>query len=264
MKNDKPKILLIDIETSPIISYTWGLFDQNIALNQIVKDWHLLSFSAKWLDVPGQKKNKVIYMDQSKEKNIEDDRKLLKAIWKLLDEADIVVGQNSKAFDIKKISARFLLNSMPPPSPFEQIDTLVIARRRFAMTSNKLEFLTNKLCTKYKKSGHKKFAGFELWKECLKGNKAAWAEMRHYNVMDVLSLEELFNKLQPWAKEANYMHYNGDVKCACGNRKLQKHSFAVTKTGKFQRFKCTDCGSVFRDKVNLREKGFNKKLLTKE
>ena len=44
-----PKILCFDIETLPLESYTWGLFDQNVGLNQIKTDWAALSIAAKWL-----------------------------------------------------------------------------------------------------------------------------------------------------------------------------------------------------------------------
>jgi hypothetical protein len=50
MTNHKPRIVTLDIETAPIQSFHWGLFDQNIGLNQVACDWSILSFAAKWLD----------------------------------------------------------------------------------------------------------------------------------------------------------------------------------------------------------------------
>ena len=47
-----PKILVIDIETSPVLANVWRLFKENVGLNQIQKDWHLLSYSAKWFNAP--------------------------------------------------------------------------------------------------------------------------------------------------------------------------------------------------------------------
>lgn len=254
------KVLVYDIETAPLMSFTWGIWEQNVPLNMIERDWFILSWSAKWLGDPD---SKIMYMDQRNSENIEDDKKLLERIWKLLDEAQVVITQNGKSFDEKKLNARFILNGMGPPSSYEHIDTKRIASRKFAFTSNKLEYLTEKLCKK-KKMKHKKFPGFELWKECLKGNKAAFKEMEAYNKMDVLSLEELYNKLQPWAKEADFQHITGDVKCACGSTHFHRKDKKATKAGLFQRYTCQSCGSIFRDKTNLREKGFSKKLLVKE
>src|SRR5579863_8242080 len=93
-----PKVLIFDIETAPIVAHVWSLWENNVGLNQIVSDWHVLSWSAKWLDDPP---NKVMYMDQRGVKNIEDDSNLLEEIWLLLDEADIVITQNGKSFDQK-------------------------------------------------------------------------------------------------------------------------------------------------------------------
>ena len=45
--------------------------------------------------------------------------------------------------------------------------------------------------------------------ECLKGNQEAWAEMREYNIDDVLSLEELYNLLSSWDNKLP----NFDVYC---------------------------------------------------
>lgn len=109
----------------------------------------------------------------------------------MLDEAEIVITQNGKKFDQKKLNARFILNGFQPPSSYKHIDTLCIARKHFGFTSNKLSQLTDKLCKKYKKLSHNNFPGFELWQECIKGNIEAWNEMEKYNRQDVLSLEEL-------------------------------------------------------------------------
>jgi hypothetical protein len=246
-----PKILIFDIETSPLISYTWGIWDQTVGLNQIKEDWYVLAWSAKWLD---DAPSKIMYKDQRGEKKISDDKKLMEGIWALLDEADIVVTQNGKAFDVKKLNARFILHGMRPPSGYRHIDTKVLAKKYFAFTSNKLEYMTDKLCTKYKKLSHKKFPGFSLWTECLAGNEEAWKEMEKYNKYDVLSLEELYKKMAPWDNSINFGVYNDKIeqKCSCGSEKeLYKKGFAYTANGKFQRYLCLDCGKQHQGKQNL-------------
>lgn len=256
-KSKGPKILLFDIETAPIKAHVWQLWDNNVALNQIEADWHLLSFSAKWLG-----ESKIMYADQRNAKNIEDDSKLLEALWKLLDEADIVIGQNSKNFDQKKVQARFVLSGMKPPSTYKHIDTLVLAKKHFGFTSNKLEYMSNKLCTKYKKLKHKKFPGHEMWVECMKGNKLAWREMEKYNKHDVLALEELYTKLIPWDSSINFSlyHEGHEHVCSCGSTNHHKYGVAYTSSGKYQRYKCNDCGSETRGKINLFSKEKRKSL----
>lgn len=251
------KILFIDVETSPIIAHVWQLFDNNVALNQIQKDWHLLSFSAKWL---GEKE--IIYADQRYEKDISNDKKLLKKAWKLLDEADIVIGQNSKKFDIKKLNARFILNGMQPPSSFRQIDTLQLAKKHFGFTSNRLAYMSDKLNTKYKKLDHKEFPGHEMWVECLKGNKKAWKAMEKYNKYDVLSLEELYTKLIPWDNSINFAVYDPDKGrvCSCGSITFKSKGYAYTNIGKFKRYLCLRCGKQQQSKHNLLSKEEKKSL----
>lgn len=245
-----PKVLVLDIETAPLLGFCWSLWENNIALNQLHSDWHVLSWAAKWL---GDSPDKIMYMDQRYAKNIEDDKKILEEIWKLLDEADVVVTQNGKSFDIKKLNARFVINGMQPPSSFKHIDTKIIAMKYFGFTSNKLEYMTDKLCVKYKKSEHKKFSGFELWKECLNGNLEAWKEMEKYNKFDVLSLEELYFIIIPWDNSVNFNLYTDSTtnSCKCGSVKFKKNGYWYTAVSKFQRYKCLKCGAETRDRVNL-------------
>lgn len=248
-----PKILVLDIETAPVLAYVWRTFKENVSWDQISTDWYILSFAAKWLGDP-----RVIYHDQSRKRNVEDDRDLMKKLHRLLDQADIVIAHNGKKFDVRKIKARFILNGFEPTSPFRIIDTLLEARKEFAFTSNRLIALTDMLCTE-KKLTHAKFPGFELWAQCLKGNPEAWAEMKEYNIQDVISLEELYLKLRPWMEgHPNVGAFTDpeEVTCPrCGGTHLRRAGFRFTQTGKYVRYQCNDCGGWSRGRtmVNTRE-----------
>lgn len=248
----KAKVLIFDIETAPILAHVWGLWENNVALNQMISDWHVLSWSAKWLWAP---ESEIMYMDQRAAKNIEDDYDMLKEIWSLLDEADVVVTQNGKSFDQKKLQARFVINKLTPTSSFKHEDTKLIAQRHFAFPSFKLEYMSDILCTKYKKLKHKKFPGHELWRECLNGNLEAWQEMEKYNKHDVLTLEELYKVLKPWDTRVNFNLYHEEEKheCACGSTEHIKNGFYYTNMGKFQRYRCKNpkCGAETRGRINL-------------
>ena len=247
----KPKILIFDIETAPIIGHVWSLWENNVGLNQIEKDWHVLSWAAKWL---GDKPSKVMYMDQRKAKNIEDDKEMLRGIHKLLDEADICVSQNGKSFDSKKLNARFILNGFAPPSSYRHIDLKIITKRLFAFTSHKLEYMTSKLNKKYKKLKHEKFSGHELWTECMKGNIKAWKEMEKYNKYDVLATEELYHVVIPWDHTINFNVYHESfvTVCKCGSTDFQKNGYNYTPTGRYQRYRCSNpkCGAEIRSRDN--------------
>lgn len=252
-KHKGPKVLIVDIETAPMVAYVWGLFDQNIGLNQILEDWHLLSFAAKWAH---ESKNKMIYMDQRYAKNRHNDKKMVKALWELFDEADIIVGQNSKEFDVKKINDRFQFHGMQPPSPYKQIDNVIVSRKNFASTSHKLEYKSSRYNKEYTKLSHHKFPGFEMWSECLKGNIAAFKEMEKYNKHDVLAAEEEYKRLIPWDNSINYNLYrdDDDLICNCGSKRFKKKGYAYTASGKYQRYKCKSCGASVRGKKNLLSK----------
>lgn len=240
-------VLFIDIETSPLLSYVWGLWDQNVGLNQIKNEWFVLSWAAKWM---GQKE--ILYQDQRNAKKIEDDKDLLAGVWKLLDKADVIIGHNVKRFDSKKLNARFILNGFQPPSSYRQIDTLEIAKKHFQFTSNKLEWISGKLCPDEKKYKTKKFQGFELWSECLKGNPEAWEEMEKYNRQDITALEAVYDKLIPWGGNVNFATYNNslDTYCKCGGR-YAANGFMHSNTGRHQRYRCNLCGNEMRGKENL-------------
>lgn len=260
MKLKGPRVLLFDIETAPIVARVWGLWDQNVALNQIEQDWTLLSWAAKWLH-----EGAVMYQDQSGARDVRDDKKLAQGIWKLLDEADVVVTQNGKEFDVKKLNARFIIHGFEPPSSYKHIDTLKLAKKHFGFTSNKLEYLSNTLNRKHKKLvAERKFPGNDLWTQCLAGNADAWREMKKYNCYDVLALEELYTRLIPWDNSINFNLYHDDLVnvCKCGSERFKKYGFAFTATGKFQRYKCLDCGAETRGTQNLLTKEKRQSLRT--
>lgn len=237
-------VVLFDIETAPMTVYAWGRRDVNIALNQVKKDWHLLAFAAKKLGAPA---SSVVYHDQSKEKEISNDKALLEKIWNILDEADVVITHNGRKFDSRKLNARFILNEMNPPSPYKHFDTLSVVRNVADFTSSSLEYLTDKLCVKYKKQKHDKYPGMALWNACLAGDKNVWKEMKRYNIYDVLSLEEFYMKIRAWAPKNSpsmYLPFNTkdvDGCKRCGSGHMQSRGFHYYVNSKTRRFQCMDC-----------------------
>jgi len=257
-----PRTLFLDIETSPLKSYHWQLWDQNISVDMIGTEWTILSFSAKWL---GEKK--VYYFDTGGHgiDKVRNDLPLMKTLWKFLDEADIVVAHNGRAFDIKKIRARMVMLGFSPFSPIKVVDTKLVAQKHFDFTSNKLAWLSEHL-SKIKKLAHKKFPGFELWEECLKDNPAAWREMKSYNITDTLALEEIYLRLRPWIEgHPNVAVYNEfeDYACPkCGSADVQKRGSSYTQTGRYHRFQCTGCGGWSRSRYTTNTINKRKALLS--
>lgn len=237
-----PVIVTLDIETAPLRSYHWGLQDQNVGLEQIETEWSILSFSAKRLN-----EKRVIFKHTGGRgvEKVRDDRPLLGELWKVLDAADIVVAQNGKEFDLKKINARLAMYKMPPYSPVRVIDTMLAARRHFGFTSNRLAWLSEHL-TAAKKSKHRAFPGFELWLECLKDNPKAWRVMQKYNAIDVIATEQLYLRLRPWIENhpnlATYLDGNTPRCPKCGSEKLISNGFRTNQYGRYRRLQCQACG----------------------
>jgi RNase P subunit RPR2 len=243
---------VIDIESAPIEAYVWGIWEQNVGLDFIKTEWSILSYAARWL---GEKN--IIYNDTGGRglSKVRDDKPLLGKIWELLNEADIVVAQNGKRFDVRKINARLIMHGMGPPSPFRVIDTLIVAKKHFAFTSQKLMW-TSKYLTDSPKSEHKKFPGFELWVECLKDNPLAWAEMKKYNRQDIVSTEKLYVKLRPWIdNHPNLGVYDANDRplCPkCGSDKVHvgaSNRVSVKQQGMYKRYVCQECGGWSRGKT---------------
>jgi len=265
--NQGPRILVIDLETAPMIGYFWGLFDQNIGLEQVLSDWFILSFSAKWL---GEKE--IIYMDQREKRlgknplanaiKLSNDKKLVKKIVELLNQADIVLGQNSKGFDTKRINSRIKFHNskaktksqkLEIPSSYKHIDTMLLNKKHFGDTSNKLEYMSKTYNKKYKKLDHKEYPGFSMWKEVLAGDEKTWPVIEKYNKFDVLSTEEYYiENLRPWDNSINFNVYHDEEEtiCTCGSKNFKLNGFFYSSVGKYQRYKCRDCGSELKSRFS--------------
>ena len=102
-----PVITVLDIETAPIVGNVWALYDQNVGLNQIETEWSILSFVSKPLD-PGALTRSLrtrtagcTYMDTSCAPNgPRDDLALVQALWQIMHDSDIIIGQNLRRFDV--------------------------------------------------------------------------------------------------------------------------------------------------------------------
>jgi uncharacterized protein YprB with RNaseH-like and TPR domain len=179
------KILYLDIETTPIKAWVWGLWDQNIAINQIIEPTEMLCFGARW-----HGKKNVIF------KSVHHDGKkaMLEELHALMEEADVLVGWNSAAFDHKHINREFLENGLRPPSPVKDLDLMSVVKANFQFPSNKLDYVAQALGVGAKV----KHSGFQLWIDCMEGNDKAWKEMKRYQLQDVNLLVDLYDILLPW------------------------------------------------------------------
>lgn len=250
------RVLVFDIETAPKKAYVWQFWKQNIGLNQLIGYGYVMSIAYKWLG-----EDEIFYL----ENRTEDDRELVEKFSHVLESADMAIAHNCLGFDIPVLRSRAVIHGIAPWSPVKIIDTLRIAKREFRFDSNKLEYIAKVLGVE-EKDQHKEFPGFELWAECMAGNPKAWKEMRLYNVQDVITLEQVYLKLRPWATNHPNVMVNKDSEehaCPkCGGTHLHRRGYQYTNTGKYQRYQCTDCGGWSRTRYTENTKEVRKSLLT--
>jgi len=242
-----PKILILDIETAPIKAYVWRLWKQNIFIDQIISDWFMLTWSAKWLFSDEIMSNRLTPVEAREE----NDSRIVKNIWKVLNEADIVIAHNGERFDIPKIKARFLIHGLPPTTFYQQIDTKKVAQKEFGFSSNKLEALARSFGVEGKAD-----TDFNLWAACLQGDEDALKYMEDYNRQDVLVLESVYLIMRPFIKgHPNYNLFvdsDSPVCPHCGGHDLVFAGYYYyTPTGKYKNYRCTSCGALSRERHSV-------------
>lgn len=229
------KILLLDIECAPNLATVWGIWQQNIALNQLLESSYTLCYAAKWYG-----ESKIMFDSVYKT----DRHTMLKSIHSLMDEADAIVHYNGNRFDIPMLNKEFLEAGMPPPSPAKHIDLLQTSRSKFRFVSNKLDYIAQRLGLG-KKTEHE---GHELWLKVMNNDRKAWKRMEEYNKNDVILLEAVYNKFKGWiSNHPNRNAYDANAGCVnCGSSKIHHRGYSVLTTGKYRRFQCQACGTWFR------------------
>lgn len=235
---------MIDIETSPIVGYVWGTYQQNVL--KIIEPTKIMSVAWKQLhDREVQVKTIADY--RGYEPGVVEDKALVEEIWNVLDDADIVIGHHSDRFDIPKLNARFVWHGLKAPSKYATVDTKKVASRYFKFDSNSLNNLGQ-----YLNLGKKvENGGFGLWVDCIAGDPRAWEKMAEYNVQDVALLEKVYLSLRPYIENHPSLtlfskNPEEPVDCVCPtclSKDVTRRGFSVTRTGRKQRYQCNDCGS---------------------
>jgi uncharacterized protein YprB with RNaseH-like and TPR domain len=248
--NKAPKILIFDIETTPMVSYTWGRWNQNISLNQTIQESYMLCWSASWLN-----SNEVFGESLTPEEAIKgDDTRIIEKLWYFVNEADILVAYNGVDFDVKKINGMFFTKGLNPPAPYKVVDPCRVARSKFGFSSNSMDALA-----KYLGIPMKMDTDFSLWRRCMAGNKEALDYMLEYNKKDVEILKQIYIRMLPYiTTHPNVCNYiDGNKACThCGEtenyEKLEGHYY-YTGINKYQVYRCKTCGSIFRDRFTIRK-----------
>jgi hypothetical protein len=225
--NATRKRLFYDIETSFCEGAFWRTgWKQNIMPFQVFKYPQIISISYKW-----EGEDEVHHLDWGLNKQC--DKAMVKKFVKIMNSADEIIGYNSKRFDTKWVRTRAIFHDIPMRHTYNEIDVLSWVKKYTNQpTGNTLAAV----CKYYNVPNKRDSGGFDTWiGVVLRKEQEALDHMHHYCDGDVISLEGLFNKLEPYARPN--MHYgvkNGGFKFSCptcGTNKVNKNNTYTTAQG---------------------------------
>lgn len=226
------KILIYDLEVSPTLAWTYGLWKTNVI--KVEQNPSIMSISWRWYGEDETHHTSLAAV--ARKRGTSANLALVKVIHELFNEADILVAHNANRFDNKVAVASFLRYNLPPPSPYKTVDTLQVARSIAKFNSNSLDSLGEILGLGRKTQ----VTHADLWYRCLNGDARAWKEMEVYNNQDVDLLYAIYERLRPYIKNhTNLGDLSGErgVCPKCESPKLEKRGF---KSGK-QSYQCKGC-----------------------
>lgn len=244
----KPKILVYDIETCPMIVSTFDLFPRKPIPYQGIKQLsYILCASWKWL---GEKK---VYAAQVDPGPNPGDKGVVAALAGVIDSSDAVVAHYGDEFDIKVLRARLAYHGLDPTFPTKQIDTYKIAKSKLKLPSYRLDFLGE-----YFGVGRKIVTPGGLWEKCLEGDAKALKKMVEYNKGDVELLESVYLKLAPFAGDSakpfpNKVDSAKDPCPSCNVVALKHEKYKKISGGFRAQYQCKECGSWCSNRHMVKE-----------
>lgn len=268
----EPKMLVFDIETSPLQAYLWQPGKQVVRHGQLLPGqnmWEIICITYAW--VHGGPVGCIKWTPERGTAGVVEDFDALAST------ADICIGKNNKSFDNKQInSARMFANLPARPEWIKYTADLEQQMRRyFRLPSQSLDYISHKLGLGGKrKMEFQDWIDISQWMVCQK--ILAGEDMRPDHLDKMLKVlynktneeviktgEKAFNKMCTYGKKDsadtrtlwkylskhfepiyNKAVFNSieDGCVSCGNNDLCKDGFGITKVGKYQVYKCKSCG----------------------
>jgi len=234
------KRLFWDIETSPNIVFSWRIGGKiYLDHNNIIKERAVICICYRW---EGSSKTYSLTWDSG------NDRQMLTDFSEVINDADEMIAHNGDSFDLRWFNARRLINELEPIPYPKTVDTLKMARKHFALNSNRLDYLGKLLFG----SGKVK-TDFDLWKSVIDNDEKALNKMVRYCKRDVILLEHVWNKLRDYdvPKTHAAVLASGDVRhrwmCPhCGSDHVKKSKTRITARGmKQHQMNCLECNRYY-------------------
>lgn len=256
-KKSRARVLFLDIETQRAIVETWNTFKPFIGIDNIVVDARVLCFAAKWRGA-----KRVIFRAawEENDEHIVDPAQyesMMRCVFDLMDEADILVSYNGDRFDWQWLQREFSRLGLGRPLPAKSIDLMKINKRWFhaGQLSLKLDWSLRKWFHDRKVS----HGGVDLWRDIrwgtVKERLSARKTMREYNIGDTVKTERLFESWLPWAPINLALYENDDddgvlhcTKCNSTNLEAVSRKRHRTNAFSYQLYRCKDCTAPSKGK----------------
>lgn len=269
---DGLKVLIYDIETTPLKAWIWRCGDNTIRhaqLDPAFNEYRINTIAYKWLG-----DDKEYCLDRADK---------IEQFDALVKQADIVIGKNSDNFDVKHINSQRLMQGLDPMPQWLDIsdDLEKQMRRYFIFPSMSLDYISGIFGLGGKvKMEFSDWTDIENWKQLeaiesvgvvagkLQGisillfkqsaktikrlGKIAWKKMIHYNKKDVKDTEAILIRVAPHVKlrhnrategEGQKRSLNGGFipKCrTCGSENVVKTKKITAGQTRYQQFYCRD------------------------
>lgn len=233
-RNQRPRLLVLDIETAPAVAYVWRMFKENISNDQLIQPHTILCVGCKWV---GEREVKLFSVWEHGE------QEMLSEVRNLLLEADGIITYNGKKFDLPHLQSEMIRLRLPPVPPVSHIDLFKFVRDKTRFMSKKLGYVAEHLGIGTKM----KHEGFDLWKKVLDGDEKSQARMARYCRRDVVLTERVYQRLKGYITEHPAIGFCTPEQCpTCGSKETQRRGFYYTRMYRYQRHQCTKCGSWFK------------------
>ena len=196
VKQNKPRILFWDLESSLLEGYFFRVWQENIPMRRVKKHSHLLSASFAFNDEEVQ--GFRLTPEQVKTGN---DFDLVCKVVEAVNNSDVMVTFNGKRFDVKLLNTRALFWGLPPVKQPKHIDLFEQSKRVFKFPSNSMQNVSLYLG----EQGKLETSGSNLWERCsewwnYEECDKALTEMLVYGNQDIVATRDLYYRFQGWMK----------------------------------------------------------------
>jgi hypothetical protein len=233
------RVLYLDIETTPMIFYSWTAFPQYLTHDFLIQESHLLTWAAQWHGEKKVRSERLLPAEATRQ----DDKRIVGLIADLVREADVVVAHNADRFDMTRINSRLLKHRLKPMPPVQTIDTLKMSKKHLGQPYNKLDWLGKTLLDDQKLK-----TDLDLWKRCMAGDLQALRRMERYNRKDVKLLVEVWETIGPYVPGIPRLH-TGPGCPNCGAQSWIRRGYRHTKASSWVRLECSVCGRYSRERL---------------